>query len=102
MCKQLKTGYTHCPHVHSDHEIISCNTAIEVEAGKIDTTGEDEVGNSFCERIEWEWTNERTMGRCYWCEKSEGDGGRAERRRVKRFGVGDPEGEGSLRCLSRS
>jgi hypothetical protein len=92
MCKQLKTGYTDCPHVHSDHDIIPCNEALELQAAKIEAEDEDEAGNTFCETITWEWTATTSMGKCSWCETAEGDSGRAERRRKKKFGV-DEQGK---------
>jgi len=104
MCKQIKIGWTHCPHVHTDHDVIPCNTAIEAEAQKIDEMDEEEVGNSFCETVEWEWAEKRMLGRCCWCEKSEGDEGRAERRRMKKFGLceGEVEGEGETSSQASS
>jgi hypothetical protein len=87
MCKQLKTGYNDCPHVYSDEDVIACNEALELQAAKIEAEGETEVGNSHCETIEYQWTTATTMGKCSWCKTAEGDNGRAERRRRKKFGV---------------
>ena len=85
MCKQLKMGYTKCPRVYFDYEIMPCHAAIEAEALKIDVEGHTQVGNSYCEPVAWEWVTEKTVGRCIWCQELEDDECKAGEKWAKKF-----------------
>jgi len=61
MCQQSKTGYTHCPHVHSDGDIVYCE-----EAKRPDI-------NAACNQIKIFWKRARVPGICFWCEQKELD-----------------------------
>ena len=89
MCKQGKTGYTQCPHVHADGTIELCAAAQRADADaaerkkqRADTeTGDEdestdvdageEDGNNTCARIETYWRPLKIPGRCYWCREQE-------------------------------
>ncbi|KAF2679192.1 hypothetical protein K458DRAFT_394100 [Lentithecium fluviatile CBS 122367] len=64
MCKQLKTGYSWCPHVYSDSDIEPC--AVAIQASQV-VRDQHREGNMFCKKIKWQWREERVQGQCDWC-----------------------------------
>lgn len=89
MCKQGKTRYEKCEHVHADHSIELCDAAKkndeeDAKRQKENPDAEEEWdGNNTCRDIKWYWREWKYPGRCMWCRQQE-----AEDKRHKTWGRG--------------
>ncbi|KAJ4299810.1 hypothetical protein N0V90_005056 [Kalmusia sp. IMI 367209] len=72
MCKQSKTGYTECPHVHEDGDIEFCEEALRPER------------DAVCDEVAYYWLELRVPGKCMWCKEKEKDD-KEKKRRWGRF-----------------
>jgi hypothetical protein len=73
MCQQLKMGYTDCPHVACDLQILKCSLAIKKRSCTFKRTNIPDIV----------WLETQEVGKCHFCILEGGDK-KLEKERAKR------------------